>query len=62
MRTWNTARRNSFELKEWRFRVDIRNKLFIIRVVKYWHSLAREVVDSMEMLKARLGRAWRNLG
>ncbi|KFQ39440.1 hypothetical protein N332_03035, partial [Mesitornis unicolor] len=54
---------NDFKLKEGRFRLDIRNKFFTVRVVRHWHRLPREAVDapSLEVLKARLDRALSNL-
>jgi len=43
--------------------VDIRKKLFTVRVVRHWHRLLRKVVDapSLETFKARLGGALSNL-
>ena len=40
----------------------VRKTSFIIRVVKLWHRLPREVVDapSLETLKVRLDRALSN--
>ncbi|KFR13879.1 hypothetical protein N306_00428, partial [Opisthocomus hoazin] len=54
---------NGSELKEGRFRLDIRKKFFTIRVVRPWHRLPREAVDapSLAVFKARLGRALSNL-
>ncbi|KFR16875.1 hypothetical protein N306_02956, partial [Opisthocomus hoazin] len=54
---------NGFKLKEGRFRLDIRKKLFTMRVVKHWNRLPREAVDapSLEVLKARLDGALSNL-
>jgi len=57
------TRGNGFKLREGRFRLDIRKKLFTIRMVKNWHMLLREVVDapSLETFKAKLDRALSNL-
>ena len=46
-------------MKEGRFRLDVRGKLFTMRVVKCWNRLSREVVDvlSLEVFKARLDGA-----
>jgi len=43
--------------------LDIRKKFFIVGVVRHWSRLPREVVDapSLEVFKARLDGAWRNL-
>ncbi|KAK4831042.1 hypothetical protein QYF61_014974 [Mycteria americana] len=51
------------KLKEGRFRLDIRKKLFTMRVVKHWPRLPREVVAarSLETFKVRLDRALSNL-
>ncbi|KFV43040.1 hypothetical protein N341_04742, partial [Tyto alba] len=48
---------------EGRFRFSIRKKLFMIRRVKHWTRLPREVVDapSLTAFKARLVRALSNL-
>ncbi|KFP97510.1 hypothetical protein N330_02506, partial [Leptosomus discolor] len=54
---------NGFKIKEGRFRLDIRQKFFTMRVVKHWHKLPGEVVDapSLETFKVRLDGALSNL-
>jgi len=57
------TRGNSSKLKEGRFRLDIRKKFFTVKVVKHWHRLPREAVDtpSLDVFKARLDGALSNL-
>ena len=57
------TRGNSCNLKEARFRLDIRKKLFRVRAVKHWHRLPREVVDgpSLEAFQVRLDGILSNL-
>ncbi|KFQ10617.1 hypothetical protein N329_02792, partial [Haliaeetus albicilla] len=54
---------NGFKLKECRFGLDIRKKLFTVRVVRHWNRLPREAVDapSLEAFKARLDGVLSNL-
>ncbi|GAB0193693.1 hypothetical protein GRJ2_001834600 [Grus japonensis] len=57
------TRGNGVKLKEGRFRVAVGKKLFMMRVVRHWNGLPREVVGalSLEVLKARLDGALSNL-
>ena len=59
----NRTRGNGFKLKEGRFRLDVRKKLFTVRVVRPWHRLPRQVGDapSLETFSIRLDGALSNL-
>ncbi|KFZ47550.1 hypothetical protein N321_02668, partial [Antrostomus carolinensis] len=57
------TRCNGFKLEEGRFRLDIRKKLFPVRLLRHWNRFPKEVVDapSLEVFKARLDEALNNL-
>ncbi|KFV52468.1 hypothetical protein N341_11388, partial [Tyto alba] len=54
---------NGFKLKEGRFRLNIRKKFFLVRVIRHWSKLPREAVaaPSLEVFKARLDGALSSL-
>jgi len=57
------TRGNGFELKEVRFRVEVRKRFFTGREVRHWHRLPREAGDgpSLEAFQVRLDGALSNL-
>jgi len=56
------TRDDGFKVKEGRFRLDMRKKLFTMRVVRCWHRLPREAVaaPSLAVFNARLDGALSN--
>jgi len=59
------TRENGFRLKEERFRLDVRGKLFTLRVVRCWNSCPERLWmprPSLEVFKARLDGALGSLG
>jgi len=57
------TRGDVFKLKEGRFRLDIRKKLFTVRVVRHRNRLPREAADAptLELFRARMDGALSNL-
>ena len=49
------TRGNGFKPKEGRFRLDIRKKFLIIRVVRHWHRLPSDVVDAPSLIYSSSG-------
>ena len=46
---------NDFKIKEERFGLDIKKKFFIMRVVRHWHKLPREVGDAPSLETSTVG-------
>ena len=51
------TRGNGFKFKVGRFRLDIRKKLFTVRVVRRWHRLPSKMVDAPSLPGSIQGQA-----
>ena len=63
--TFQVRYKNGVKLKEGRFKLDERKKVFPRRVGRSWHRVPREAVaapGSLEVSKARLDGVWSSLG
>lgn len=55
-------RSNVYKLKKGKFGLDTRQKFFAVRMMRLWHKLIHEAVDTptLEMFKSRLDKVWSN--
>jgi len=60
---YDRSRGNGFKPKDGRFRLDIRQKCFAMRVVKHWNRLPKGVANApcLDTCQVRLEEALRNL-
>lgn len=60
---YSGIRDNGFKLEQDTFRLDIRRKFFIMRIMKYWSRFPRDVVEdlSLETFRVKLDAALSNL-
>lgn len=64
IRAWsNRISDNGLKLEKRRFRVDVKNKFFTIRVVEHWNCLSREIVEApyLDIPEVMLDKALSNL-
>ena len=54
----NRIRGNGFKIKVGKLRLDIKKKLSIIRVVRHWNRMPREVVDAPSLKVTQDQAGW----